>query len=82
MGVLLGEEVAHGFDGGLVPRGRLGAINHQEVTLLRPTSQVAVEVEEVVVARRTSQEELLGKPHVGLQGAQLVDVTTSLGLVT
>lgn len=50
MGVLLGEEVGHGFDGGLVPRGLLRAVNHQEVTLLRPTGQVAVEVEEVVVA--------------------------------
>ena len=50
MGVLLGEEVGHSFDGRLFPRGQLRAVNHQEVTLLRPTGQVAIEVEEVVVA--------------------------------
>lgn len=46
------------------------------------TSQVAVQVEEVVVAGWTPEKELLGKPHVGLQGVELIQITACLGPVT
>lgn len=46
-----------------------------EVGLHGVTGEVAEEVEEVVVAGGTAQQQLLGHPHVLLEGAQLVKVT-------
>ena len=46
-----------------------------EVGLHGVTGEVAEEVEEVVVAGGAAQQQLLGHPHVLLEGAQLVKVT-------